>query len=313
MKKICVGVGASVLLGILVILFGFMGCEKTVYKEDDTPPEITTGPDITTTDNTATVVWVTDEPTNGTVRYGEYPGVYDSTVADLDEYRLNHSFTVYNLKSYTTYYFIVESVDFFGNGPAASEEQSFTTEHNECSYTALGWAEFEGTNYDSAIAKFEMAEEINSDYADALTGLGWCYTRLDILGEASDYFTDAIDLDALAVDAYAGRAGVNLKLGDVSPAIDDARMTLEIDSLYVFSHDTTITYLDLHLLLAECYYQTQQYGLAHQKVEYLANVFNLTFNLDEYDNTTWTDPAGNTYGSYLEALLAWIQYLKDFV
>ncbi|MBU4204963.1 FAD-dependent thymidylate synthase [Patescibacteria group bacterium] len=79
--------------------------------------------------------------------------------------------------------------------------------------------------------------------------------------------------------------------------------------------DTTITYLDLHLILAEGYYQTQQYGLAHQEVEYLANIFELSFNLDENDSSTWTNPSNPeiTYISYEETLLMWIQYLKDFV
>lgn len=300
------------------MLVGFTGCEKTVFKmvyqEDETPPKIVAEPEVTTTDSAATIAWVTDEPANGTVKYGRSPGDYDSTVTEPDEYSLNHSFTISNLIPHTTYYFIVESVDFYRNGPTITDEQSFITKYNEYTYMDSGWTEFARANSDSAISNFKNARAINPNYADPYTGLGWCYARLDSLTKSTINFTTAIEMN-FDVDAYAGRSGVNLKMGDAISAIDDARITLELDSLYVFSHDTTITYLDLHLILAEGYYFSQQYSFAHQQVEYLANVFNLTFNLDENDNTTWSDPEDSTtiYSSYLEVLLVWIQYLKDLV
>lgn len=309
--------GYYVIIGVslLIYIFGLQRCEKTVYEEDDILPQIVAGPAVITTDSTATISWVTDEPANGAVRYGEYSGVYDSLIADLDEYCLNHSSIITGLTPYASYYFIVESMDFFGNGPTISEEQSFFTEHNEHSYISIGWLAFEESNYDSAIVYFENARLINPNYADIFTGLGWCYTKVDSLVDALDEFSNAISIDELAVDAFVGRAAVNLKLGFSYLAIEDAGTTLKIDSLYIFSHDTTITYLDLHLILAEGYYQTQQYGLAHQEVEYLANIFELSFNLDENDSSTWTNPSNPeiTYISYEETLLMWIQYLKDFV
>jgi len=302
-------------LAIFVIILGILKCEKIVYKVDDTLPQIVTEPNITVTDSTAIISWTTDEPSNGLVKYGEYSGVYDSIVADLDEYCLNHSFLICNLSPHTNYYFVVESVDFFGNGPAISDEQSFITEHNEYSYTFVGWVLFEEANYDSAVVCFENARLKNPNYADLFTGLGWCYTKIESLLEAANEFSNAINLDELALDAYVGRSAVSLKLEYPFLAIEDALAILNTDSLYVFSHDTTVTYLDLHLILAECYYQTQQYSLAHREVGYLAEILELSLNLDENDSDTWTNPAypETIYDSYEESLLMWIQYLKDFV
>ena len=300
---------------ILLLLFVVLGCEKTVYKEDATAPQIEAEPTVTTTDSTATITWVTDEPANGLVRYGTSSGVYDSTLADLDEYSLNHSFTIKKLTPNTTYYFIVESKDFHGNGPVKSDEQTFTTKHNEYSYTQLGWLFFEEANYDSSLAYFENARSANPNYAELYTGLGWCHIKLDLYSDALEELGIAINIDESALDAYAGRSAVYLKMDSPQSAIEDAQVVLDMDSLYVFDHDTNVTYLDLHLILAECYYQTQKYDLASQEVEYLANIFGLSFNLDVNDYSTWTDPSNPeiVYSSYEEALLMWIQYLKDFV
>ncbi len=301
-------------LAIFVIILGILRCEKIVYKVDDTLPQIVTEPNITVTDSTAIISWTTDEPSNGLVRYGENAGIYNIIVSDSNEYCLNHSFLICNLSPHTNYFFVVESADFFGNGPAISDEQSFITEHNEYSYAFVGWALFEEANYDSAVVCFESARLINHNYADMFTGLGWCYTKIESLLEAANEFSSAINLDELALDAYAGRSAVSLKLEYPFLAIEDALAILNTDSLYVFSHDTTVTCLDLHLILAECYYQTQQYSLAHQEVEYLANAFDLAFILDKNDNSTWTNPINPIiiYASYEEALLMWIQCLKDY-
>ncbi len=300
---------------VFIYIFGFIGCEKIVYKDDDISPQISEEPVVFASDSAATISWITDKPSNGIIRYGGSSGVYDNTIADSNEYCLNHSFLITNLSPYTTYYFIVESFDFFGNGPAISNEQSFITEHNEYSYTCMGWLLFEEAHYDSAIVYFKNARLINLDYADLYTGLGWCHTKLESFLEALNEFSNAISLDESALDAYAGRSAVTLKLEYPLSSIEDALMVLNTDSLYVFSHDTSVTYLDLHLILAESYYQTQQYSLAHQEVGYLADILELAFELDENDSDTWTNPAHHEtiYDSYEESLLMWIQYMKDFV
>lgn len=108
---------------------------KTALEPDTTPPRITGVPTvISKTDNTATIVWDTDEPASSTVRYWEesWPQSrewqnYQFTKGNID-LKSQHSVTLTNLKRLTRYYFLVGSSDAEGNGPTIGLESNFVTE-----------------------------------------------------------------------------------------------------------------------------------------------------------------------------------------
>ena len=104
---------------------------------DDEAPEIDPSSieAVGITDNTAVIIWQTDEPSNSIVNYGASSqnwGSYDSVESDA-EMVTSHSVTLTGLPT-GTYYFRVGSTDAFGNGPTwnsnitnPSAEDSFDT------------------------------------------------------------------------------------------------------------------------------------------------------------------------------------------
>jgi len=97
---------------------------KTTIGPDENAPQIVGTPTvIALTDESATIVWVTDEPAISQVEFGSTPGGtwgdYDNSKSSADLVT-RHFITLTNLNPGTTYYFRVGSTDSFGNGPLAS-------------------------------------------------------------------------------------------------------------------------------------------------------------------------------------------------
>ena len=98
---------------------------EIVYGYDETPPVIS---NVAVTDvgsDHATITWETDEPATSVVRYGRSSGNYTEEMSDGTRVT-SHSIKIYGLIPNTTYYFVVESTDIFGN-TAQSSEYTFTT------------------------------------------------------------------------------------------------------------------------------------------------------------------------------------------
>ena len=98
--------------------------------KDFTPPIIS---DISTPIITATqvaIIWSTNEPADGRVRYGTAPGVYDNQTELISKPTLGHLATINGLTEKTTYYYMIDSADVNYNS-ASSEEKSFTTPEKE--------------------------------------------------------------------------------------------------------------------------------------------------------------------------------------
>ena len=144
------------------------------------------------------------------------------------------------------------------------------------SRTAEGWTLFGDGDYEDAVAKFERAIELDNSYAEAYSGLGWCYANMNMLEEALDNFGRAIDgnpHETVLADAYAGSSPV-YRDADTRPAHFDsaaayADSALSIDRFYKFDYDTTFNWQDLHLIMAQSYFQLQEYGLAKARVDSL--------------------------------------------
>jgi subtilisin family serine protease len=107
------------------------GAFVTEGPPDLTPPGIESGPEvIILTDNSATIVWVTDEESDSLVRYGitESYGLEEPADGPTDEYVTVHNLTLTGLSHSTTYHFQVESRDTSPNkNEATSGDYTFTT------------------------------------------------------------------------------------------------------------------------------------------------------------------------------------------
>jgi len=173
--------------------------------------------------------------------------------------------------------------------------------------TEEGWTQYRAGEYVHALDKFDLALEVNPDYADAHNGQGWSYTRLDSLQEAITCFDQAI-VKGLTVppDAFVGKAAISLRMADFDNAVACADTALEADSLYVFQHDPNVHWRTLHLILAQAYYGLGKYAHAQDEVVTLEP----TYALESDDPTTW-EVGGTPYGSYEEALLMAIERVLE--
>ncbi|RKY89982.1 hypothetical protein DRQ09_00155, partial [candidate division KSB1 bacterium] len=99
----------------------------TESEADVTPPRITAGPVVESiTDNQATIVWETDEPSDSRVEFGTDVN-YGITKAKTENVTV-HRITITNLSPNTEYHFKVFSTDIDNNGPSSSDDMKFKTE-----------------------------------------------------------------------------------------------------------------------------------------------------------------------------------------
>lgn len=103
---------------------------------DTKKPVITFGPIVDEiTSNSAKIFWVTDEPANSSVVYGQ-----DSNYGLSVEKKVlvqQHELKLMNLSSNTTYHLRVSSTDGFGNGPQWSSDVTFTTHGGQQVHVSL--------------------------------------------------------------------------------------------------------------------------------------------------------------------------------
>ncbi len=147
-----------------------------------------------------------------------------------------------------------------GTGPGATAE----------SRTNEGWALFEAGDYAGAIGKFNSAISIDDTYADAYNGLGWSFAKMDSLAKSIASFDDCI-ANGMSGDPHAGKAPVyrDLVPPQFSNAVSSASSALSLDGSYVFEHDDTFDWHDLHLIKAQSHFGLGQYDLANAEVSSL--------------------------------------------
>jgi hypothetical protein len=98
---------------------------ETAADPDLDPPVITAGPTAVPSYNSATILWATDEDSDGFVEYGLTAGLGEIE-GSLDMTK-GHAVFLAGLNSSTGYFFRVRSTDQSGNGPTQSPVDTFTT------------------------------------------------------------------------------------------------------------------------------------------------------------------------------------------
>ncbi len=131
----------------------------------------------------------------------------------------------------------------------------------------LGWEGMDAGAYLDARANFEAAVEKDSGLAEARLGLGWALAYTGAYADAEAAFEELLS-GSHATDAYAGRAAAVLAI-DAALAISSAQTALERDAAYAFYKRPSFDYRDLHLILAEAYFDLAQYANAQNEVDVL--------------------------------------------
>lgn len=169
-----------------------------------------------------------------------------------------------------------------------------------------GWREFEAGNYGAAIGIFQDVLAEGDGENEARNGLGWSFAYSGDLDSARQWFDAAVARDSAMVDAEAGMSAVLLGLGDASGAAARAGAALDRDGEWSFSHRSGVDHDDLHLILAQAYFNLgeAEWSTAQAEVDLLdpAN------GLDPADSATW-----NGLPSYGAALLKEIEKIEEEV
>ena len=139
-----------------------------------------------------------------------------------------------------------------------------------------GWRLYEAKNFTGAETKFRQAVTRDALSAEAHTGLGWSLFQEQDAQGAVAAFQQALLVDPNAVDAHVGIAGAFLATQRHASVVQHAQTALRLQPAYTFAHDPLITHKNLHLLLAQAYFQLGDFTSAVEEV----NIIDPTIEID---------------------------------
>lgn len=151
------------------------------------------------------------------------------------------------------------------------------TQPTAAELTDQGWAKFQAGDFDGASADFGAATDLDPEYEEAYLGLGWAELRQSHAGLAEDAFETYLLKASGSDDADAGLALAYHAQDKFQDAIDKAGQLLSSNPSWSFSHDASIDYLDLALVLAHSYYETAEY---QESLDVVKQYFDPNFNPD---------------------------------
>lgn len=139
---------------------------------------------------------------------------------------------------------------------------------------AEGWAAFERSDLEAARSSFSEAKVLDPSLGAASHGLAWVDLREGALAAAQTSLDRAAALGFAEVDLDAARA---LVARDLTP-VDWARARTAADAvlartvLYRFSHDLSLDWRDLRLLIAHASFALQDYARVAEQIAALGGV-----------------------------------------
>jgi tetratricopeptide (TPR) repeat protein len=143
-----------------------------------------------------------------------------------------------------------------------------------------GWGKFEAGNFAGAGSDFSAALSIATikiDSSDAFLGLGWAQLRQNQGGLAENSLVKHLSFAPGNNEGRAGLAFAYPTTDKFREAIDTANVILSSNPTWIFSHDASLDSVDLHLLLAQCYYLIAIFDSSLIQVR------------EHYDHNFWVD------------------------
>ena len=169
-----------------------------------------------------------------------------------------------------------------------------------------GWVAFEAEDHVGAMDEFRFTLSIDPSNADAHLGLGWSLLFLDSLsvaeGELAIAHSSGLDRPE---DAFCGLAVARLGMEEFLSTIQAADSVLSLDPAYVFTHRSTIDFLDVHLVRAEACIHEGDLISAQESMD----VIDPSNILDPAEPSTWIVD-GRSYSIYEEALIAELERVR---
>ena len=143
-----------------------------------------------------------------------------------------------------------------------------TDEKTAGEITQLGWTSFSNSKYEDAKYYFQKAIGMDNSLADAYNGLGWTMAKLDSINVSIDNFLICLEKANANIISEAN-AGISFDYNvqnEHQKCIDYAE---NIESEWIFSHNTNIDYNDITLLMAISYYALGHFAESLAKVQIL--------------------------------------------
>jgi len=167
---------------------------------------------------------------------------------------------------------------------AACRKQWNPTEEDMANY---GWNLYEQGEYLDSYEWFSNSIQEDLDYQDGYNGLGWTFGKLVELDSAVQVFNVGLTkpqnprmLDIVAHDILAGLTFAHSALKHDSSVVHYGDSLIWLikqkigDKTWIFPHDSTTNYLDVHVTLALSYYALSDFteSLGHvQKIKAALN------------------------------------------
>ncbi len=123
------------------VTFGNVTVKPISTSVDNTPPVINNIQVSSVSHSTATITWMTDEPSNSVINYGLNSSYRSKKVGSTQA--TTHNITLTGLTPNTTYHYQVKSAD-RSNNTASSNDRVFTTSDSSSNSTGLVSDEFDG-------------------------------------------------------------------------------------------------------------------------------------------------------------------------
>jgi tetratricopeptide (TPR) repeat protein len=151
--------------------------------------------------------------------------------------------------------------------------------------TNQGWTKFTAGDYTGASLDFKAAIGLDANYAPAYLGLGWAELKKNSAGLAESAFNTYLLKSLDSAGIIAATAGIALAYhaqDKFQDAIDKADELLSSSPSWGFSHDTSVDYQDIALIMAQSYYEIGEFQSSLDAVrEYFDAGFSADLTTDE--------------------------------
>lgn len=136
-----------------------------------------------------------------------------------------------------------------------------------------GWEAFEKGDYRAASGKFYEAKSLDINQAEAYTGMGWSFFKMDSLAKAIGEFSVCATQHDAAPDLHAGWAFTLNALKNYEASNEHIAEALLLDEDWVFAYGLALSSGDLYLLRAENYFLLGKFAESLVEVQRLNPAF----------------------------------------